>query len=157
MQVGKQRAKKHNDGRGLVSTGGMATEPQYPRELGPFSLWSRFHCQATFACAKPIEPQVLPMVPKRKALDSARNAGAANTHCLQHFDHKHKSWELRNHSEPQLGGRELINQRNISYKKKFGFLPSSPGVKRGGRIHGHRYRVLSAQNSWVGSRAHSSL
>lgn len=122
MQVGKRRAKKHKDGRGLVSTGGMATEPQYPRELGPFSLWSPFHCQATFACAKPIEPQVFPTVPKRKALDSARNAGAANTHCLGHFDHRHKSWELRNHSEPQLGGGELINQRNISCNRSLGFF-----------------------------------
>lgn len=96
--------------------------PNIPGELGPFSLQSSFHCQATLTCTKPIEPQVLPTVPKRKALDSARNAGAASSHCLGHFDHRHKSWELRNHSEPQLGAGELVNQGNILCNRILYFL-----------------------------------
>lgn len=112
LERGEQR--KAMEGGLLFSThwrkGNCA--PNIPKDLGPFWLQSPSHCQATITCAKPTEPQALP-TSNGKALHSVRNEGAANSCCLRHFDQRHKSWELRNHSEPQLGGGELINQGNI--------------------------------------------
>jgi hypothetical protein len=86
--------------------------PNIPKDLGPFNSRAPPIARPHSACAKPTEPLVLPTL-NGKAVYSVRNAGAADSRCLRHFDQRHKSWELRNHSEPQLGGGELLNQGNI--------------------------------------------